>query len=476
MSISNAVATALSGLNVTARKAEIVSSNVSNALTEGYGRRSVSVSSADLGGVRIDGVSRHVNEGVIRERRLAEAGLSAETLTSDILQELSLLFGEIGQDGALSARFADLEQALVTATADPGSDVRLNLIVDQANAVTRALNATSDGIQSLRMRAEREIATQVEALNSGLTRIADLNADISRLMGQGLDPSSLMDQRQRAIDDVARIVPLREMPREHGQLALMSPSGVMLLDGRPSEFGFTQATLIVPSLTVGPGGLSELTLNGTTITDGAGRLGGGTLGAAFALRDDILPEAQTKLDAIARDMIARFSDPATDPSLTPGTAGLFTDAGTSFDPADTAGIAGRIALNSVVDPEQGGSLSLLRDGLAATTPGPVGSTDQLNRWLEALRTPQTTHLATSVNSVAGHIGDLLADIGGLRVAVEKDLVYQTARFETLKEAELADGVDTDVELQSLLQIEQAYAANAKVLQTVDALMRTLMEL
>jgi Flagellar hook-associated protein len=75
MSISNAVATALSGLNVTARKAEIVSSNVSNALTEGYGRRSVSVSSADLGGVRIDGVSRHVNEGVIRERRLAEAGL-----------------------------------------------------------------------------------------------------------------------------------------------------------------------------------------------------------------------------------------------------------------------------------------------------------------------------------------------------------------------------------------------------------------
>jgi flagellar hook-associated protein 1 FlgK len=33
-----------------------------------------------------------------------------------------------------------------------------------------------------------------------------------------------------------------------------------------------------------------------------------------------------------------------------------------------------------------------------------------------------------------------------------------------------------VELQTLLQIEQAYAANAKVIQTVDFMMQRLMEL
>jgi flagellar hook-associated protein 1 FlgK len=38
------------------------------------------------------------------------------------------------------------------------------------------------------------------------------------------------------------------------------------------------------------------------------------------------------------------------------------------------------------------------------------------------------------------------------------------------------GVDTDAEMQTLLLIEQSYAANAKVVETVDFLIRTLMEI
>ena len=39
---------------------------------------------------------------------------------------------------------------------------------------------------------------------------------------------------------------------------------------------------------------------------------------------------------------------------------------------------------------------------------------------------------------------------------------------------MEDGVDTDRELQRLMLIEQAYAANARVLQTVDDMMNALM--
>jgi flagellar hook-associated protein 1 FlgK len=41
---------------------------------------------------------------------------------------------------------------------------------------------------------------------------------------------------------------------------------------------------------------------------------------------------------------------------------------------------------------------------------------------------------------------------------------------------LASGVDTDQELQTLLQVERMYAANAKVMQTVDTLITTLLEM
>jgi flagellar hook-associated protein 1 FlgK len=37
-------------------------------------------------------------------------------------------------------------------------------------------------------------------------------------------------------------------------------------------------------------------------------------------------------------------------------------------------------------------------------------------------------------------------------------------------------VDTDQELAHLLLVEQAYAANARVLQTVDMLLKRLMEI
>ena len=42
--------------------------------------------------------------------------------------------------------------------------------------------------------------------------------------------------------------------------------------------------------------------------------------------------------------------------------------------------------------------------------------------------------------------------------------------------ELEDGVDTDAELQRLLLIEQAYAANARMIETVDDMMQALLRI
>ena len=65
MSISGTLSSALSGLTAASKAAEIVSSNIANATTPGYGRRTLQTTSRVVGtsgqGVLITGVSREVN-------------------------------------------------------------------------------------------------------------------------------------------------------------------------------------------------------------------------------------------------------------------------------------------------------------------------------------------------------------------------------------------------------------------------------
>ena len=61
-----------------------------------------------------------------------------------------------------------------------------------------------------------------------------------------------------------------------------------------------------------------------------------------------------------------------------------------------------------------------------------------------------------------------------RLSAEAETAFTQARHLALTDLEAANGVDTDAEMQSLLVIEKTYAANAKVIQTVDEMISTLL--
>ena len=73
--------------------------------------------------------------------------------------------------------------------------------------------------------------------------------------------------------------------------------------------------------------------------------------------------------------------------------------------------------------------------------------------------------------------DVTSAIGAGRISSENRLAAVTARTQALVDAEIgATGVDTDFELQQLILIEQAFAANARVIQIADRLIQQLVEL
>lgn len=482
MSISQSLNNAVSGLTATSRMAEVVSSNLSNALTEGYARRVLETSSASIGGhgigVRIVGIQRITDAGIIADRRLADADVASAERQSTAATKLEVLFSAPDDPSGLSTRLAALEGAIISATADPASDQRLGSVLLRLSDVADALNDDATELQAMRQEADAAIAGDVDILNTALQQVEVLNADISRARGMGVDPSGLIDERQRVVDTISEIVPVRELSRANDQIAVMTTTGAILVDGPAVQFDFDETPTITSDMTLSSGGLSGITRDGIPInvSDGFGKLSGGSLSAAFVLRDQVLVSAQKGLDNIAADLIGRFVDPAVDPSLTAGSPGLLTDSGTTHDPADIIGLSRRITVNAQIDPASGGALWRIRDGVGAMTPGPAGDAAQLDRWGEGLRQLKSSGAGMPALSAAGQVDRVASQFGAARLRADEGLAFSAARRDTLFQAELSNGVDTDQELQSLLQIEQAYAANAKLMQTINAMIQTLMEL
>lgn len=485
MSVTSALAGALSGLSATSRQAEILSSNVANATTPGYARRQVGLSAAVLAGtgqgVQVTGVSRDVDRHLLGERRIAQAGGGDRDIRAAFLSRLEQAVGTPDSAGSLAARLAAFDQALIEAAGRPESQTRLGAIATTARSLADGLASATRDIQAARATADRQIGGEVGKLNHALAQLHEINVNLRSFTGAGRDVSALLDERQRLIDQVAAIVPLREVPRDLNQIALFTIGGAPLLDGSPAIIGFSPTHTITPEMTQTLGGLSGITINGRPYdTEGsASPILGGTLGALFAVRDDLAVAAQGKLDAVARDLVERFATPGLDPTRAPGDAGLFTDAGLAFDPLNEVGLAGRLRLNALADPAQGGALYRLRDGLGAVAEGAPGNGTLLAALHAALADAQplsSSGFTPGTRSFAALTGDLLSDISAGRLSAQSEQTFAAAKLTALTDLEAQNGIDTDREMQELLVIEKNYAANAKVIQAVSEMIDTLIRL
>jgi len=482
MSISGALNAAVTGLSASSRAAELVAANVANASTEGYGRREIALqSSAVSPGVLVIDVIRYSSPVLTGDRRLAEASAVDKDVRADFLRQLEQAIGTPEGEGSLGARIAAFDAALIEAASRPESEARLSTVANAAQALTRTFADISGQIQTARTQADRSVAYEVEGINTALRQVQALNVQIQTFQGSRRDPSALLDQRQVLVDKIASAIPLREVKREGGQIALLTTGGAVLLEGRAATLGFVPAGTVAAQSSVANGGLSGLTLDGKPLpTVGADNpIAGGSLSARFAVRDELAVDAQARLDAMARDVMERFQSPGLDPTLAPGSAGLFTDRGQPFNTATETGLSARLAVNMAVDPAAGGALWRLRDGLGAGAPGPAGQSALLTSLRGVLtepRSPASGGFMPGNRSVSTLAGEMLSAVSSRRVSAEGEASFSQARFTTLKEMELSEGVDTDQELQSLLAIEQSYAANAKVIQSVEEMMKLILGL
>ena len=487
MSISTSLQNAFSGLRAASRSVETISNNLANALTEGYARREIELSSLTLDGhgrgVRVAGVERAVDRVATESRRMGGAASGVANLQLNTAERISRAFGDPSEPGSLAQKLTAFETAVVAAANDPASQTSLDLSVLRANQLTADMNTVSASLSEIRQDTEARIASEVDTLNTSLESLHEINIEIRKRVNGGGEINSLIDQRELLIDRVSEIVPVMVVEREYQQVALFTPEGGTLLDGSvaPGKFSFTATPFIDHSMSLGAP-LSGLNVNGTQVPigGGTGLYEGGTLAALFELRDVDVPAYNSKLDGLARDLIERFQDPTVDTTLLVGDPGLFTDAGAVFATANEVGIAGRISVNALADPDQGGASWRMRDGLNSAVPGLTGQNTILRAMEAAMvaqRAPGAGLGLTASMSASGYFGTVTAGVAQNLGTREEVAEFAETRFAVLREAESGrTGIDSDEQLQRLMDVERMYQANARVMQAVDDMLDELMRM
>lgn len=481
MSITSALNSAMTGLTANARLSQVTSENLANALTPGYSAQRLNLSSGQYApGVRIGDIDRSINPALQSSARKAEAEYSQTGVYADFYNIMSGLVGTVDDSTSIAAQISNLDAAMVEAIARPDSTERLHDLSVKADLIVRSITNAADGLNKQRVAAESSIDAQVTTLNSQLKELEKLNARIVVSQAAGIPTTAMEDQRDLLIDAVNTAIPVNVVQRDQGRVALYTVGGEALLDGKASELSFDAKRNIEPQMTIDNGLLSGLEINGRLVdTSTSGALRGGTLVAQFDIRDNVAIEAQNDLDAMAMDLVQRFQDPALDATIGPLDAGIFTDGGGYFDPVDVVGLSARLELNDLVALDGQAETWRFRDGLYAATQGEPGDASLLVGYSDAIsanRTVSTLKLGTITADANTLSASLMSRFARDSDSANNMLSYSATSYTEMAQAELALGVDSDAELQNMMIIENAYAANAKMLSTIDEMMQTLLRI
>ena len=244
MSLGAALSNALSGLSFATKSTELISSNISNALSPNYGKRSLAVSTrlGDHGGVTIDAIRRDENKALVASLRMSTAQLNSDQTRADFSAALGRLIGETTSEYSLGSDFNAFRNAMIEAAGMPHDAQRVSRAVSAADRVATKISTAAKGIEDLRVQMKKSIGQSLNSTNKTLQSLQRLNASIAGSSKKTGQMAGLLDQRNQLLNELAANVEFKIYHRENGQIALYTPEGARLLEGSASVISTAQDT------------------------------------------------------------------------------------------------------------------------------------------------------------------------------------------------------------------------------------------
>src|SRR5471030_257619 len=182
MSLTQALNSAVAGLQVTQSALSVVAGNVANVQTPDYVRKTlaqVETSNGSSISVRAEAINRLLNELLQTQLRTETSGGSYADTLSQMFDQLQTVYGTPGSSIGIDSVFNKFTAALQGLLASPGSVSAQNTVVNAAQVLAQQLNTMSSGVQLLRSAAEQGISGDVATANDALANIAKINQQVA---------------------------------------------------------------------------------------------------------------------------------------------------------------------------------------------------------------------------------------------------------------------------------------------------------
>ncbi len=449
MTISN---NALSGALAAQVALNTTSHNIANIMTPGFTRQGTllaTVGSSGLArtsagsGVSVPTLLRFSDSYKSQQLWQAASELGSRTVPQPYFTQLEQVMGDDSSsiNKGLDVFFA----ALNAASVDPTSSPLRQQVITSAQALAQRVNSLNQVLANQRQSLAYQRKATLTQINSLSTDIAKLNEEIAATQATGVNPSGLIDARDLKIDALASLVGVQVVDQADGTRSVSLRNGVPLvvgaLAGKLSEQGFADGSHVL-----------QVKFARESFTLGSQPLGG-QLGA--------MEEYETRVLVPTLKVVADLAQSIADKVNTQLAAGFTMNGipGTPLFEIDTTGSG----LMSVTDGLLGQDLAFSAD---AANPGNSDNLllliDQRNQSVNAgvLGTVRMGDVHTQL------IGRLAMDSQQNQASLD---TAQTVRNQAEESWKSTSGVNQDEEAMNLIQYQQMYQANMKVIAVANQL-------
>jgi flagellar hook-associated protein 1 FlgK len=441
---------ALSGALASQMALSATSQNIANLQTKGYTRQAALLSAvgADASGkavgngVQVSSLLRFADSYKSQQMWRAAGETGQYSRTQPYLTQLERVMGD--DTANLSAAVDQFFSALNAVAGDNATSTPLRQqVLTAAGVLAQGFNSLNNVYNAQQQSVSQQRSAIVDSANANISAIAALNARIAQANAVGAPASSLIDARDLAIDALA------------GQMALEvsnQPGGVRdvsLKTGQALVIGNVAAKLDA----VGGVGAQSFVLNfaNTSFALDAARVGG-QLGGLTNYEQDVLRPMQQGVADIAQQLSSKVNTQLTNGYAMDGSPGqaLFV-----YTPGTT----------NMLDV----SASLAPTDLAFSSDGTQGDSGNLLKLVDINRQPITV---TGLGSVLLSDADtqLVGKLGLLSQQNQASLATaETMRTHAVDDWQATSGVNQDEEAVNLVEYQNLYQANMKVMSVANSL-------